>query len=112
MTYLTKIARSCGVTYSDLLKANPTITNPSIVYAGRVLNIPVRLQFATGGTSAIDQGHLAANTKQVYLLNAGAGQTLEATLSGPAGLTLAVTGADGSIYSERQYQLHFPWLLA
>ena len=38
--YLTKIARTCGVTYSDLLKANPKITIPSLIYAGQVVNIP------------------------------------------------------------------------
>jgi LysM repeat protein len=150
--YLTKIARNCGVSYSDLLKANPTITNPSLIFAGRVLNIPsgsipvmgsqpgvytvqkgdtlfsigqrfnlrvadlreanqnigsaifvgqvlnipARIQFATGGTSAIFQGQLGVNSKQVYLLNAGAGQTLEVTLSAPSGLTLTILGADGS----------------
>ena len=94
--YLIKIARTCNVSYSDLLKANAVITNPSLVYPGRVLNIPVRIQFAAGGTSAIDQGHLAANSKQVYLINIGAGFTLDASLSGPAGLTMAIKGADGS----------------
>jgi LysM repeat protein len=38
--YLTKIARTCGVTYADLLKANPTITTPSRIYPGQVINIP------------------------------------------------------------------------
>jgi LysM repeat protein len=94
--YLMKIARTCGVSYSDLLTANPGITNPSLVYAGRVLNIPARIVFATGATSAIVQSHLGANTKQVYLLNAGAGQTLEVTLSAPSSFTLAITGENGS----------------
>ena len=55
--YLAKIARTCGVSYSDLLQANPWITNPSRIYAGQVLNIPsgespLRIRFASGGTSA------------------------------------------------------------
>ena len=150
--YLMNIARTCGVSYSDLLKANPWITNPSLVFAGQVLNIPAdeipatgslpgvytvqqgdtlfrigqhfnlsvaelleanpaigstlkvgqvlnipaRIQFAPGGTAAIRQGQLGANSKHYYLLGAGAGRTLEVTLSAPSGLTLAVLGADGS----------------
>jgi LysM repeat protein len=105
--YLTKIARTCGVSYSDLLKANPTITNPSLIYKGRVLNIPERIQFATGATGAIVQGHLGANSQQVYLLNAGANQTLEVTLSGPTGFTLAIFGADGSTLQSASSNLAF-----
>jgi LysM repeat protein len=150
--YLMNIARTCGVSYSDLLKANPLITNQNLVFAGQVLkipgdeippagsqpgvytvqpgdtlfkirqrfnlsaaelleanpamgstikvgqvlNIPARIKFAPGGTAAILQGHLAANSQHDYLLSAGAGRILEVTLSAPSGLTLAVLGADGS----------------
>ncbi len=109
--YLTMIARACGVSYSDLLKANPGITNPSLMYPGQVLNIPVRIQFSIGGTSAIVQGHLAANSKQYYLLNAGAGQTLEVTLSGAPGLTLAIFGVDGSTVQSATSNLTFRGVL-
>jgi LysM repeat protein len=37
--YLTKIAKACGVTYSALLKANPEIKNPNLVYVGQVIRI-------------------------------------------------------------------------
>jgi LysM repeat protein len=94
--YLTKIARTCGVSYNDLLTANPTITNRGLIYTGLVLNIPVRIRFATGGTAAIVQGHLGANSKQYTLLNAAANQTLEVTLGASPNLTLAIYGADGS----------------
>jgi LysM repeat protein len=165
--YLMKIARTCGVSYSDLLKANPWITNPSLVYTGQVLNIPAgatpvtgsqpgvytvqkgdtlsgigqhfnlsvaelreanpavgstikvgqvlnipaRIQFATGGTSAILQGQLGANSKHYYLLGAGAGRTLEVTLSAPSGLTLAVLGADGSTILSASSNLTFRGVL-
>ena len=109
--YLTKIAKSCGVSYSDLLKANPTITHPALIYAGLVLNIPARIQFATGGTEAVVQGHLGANTKQVYLLNAGAGQTLEVTVTAPNDLTLAVRGADGSTLKSASSSLSYRGVL-
>jgi LysM repeat protein len=161
--YLLKIARICGVSYADLLKANPLITNPSLtypgqvinipsgvipvtggtpgvytvqkgdtlysigqrfhlslaqlgeanpnigstIYTGQVLNIPTFIQFATGGTAAIVQGHLGASSKQYYLLNAGAGQTLEITLSAPSALTLAILGADGSTIRSADSNLSF-----
>ena len=95
--YLMKIARACGVTYADLLEANPQIIHPSVIYAGTVLYIPVRIAFAAGGTSAVDSGHLAANSKQVYLINIGAGYTLETTYSALNSLTLAIRGADGNV---------------
>ena len=165
--YLTKIARTCGVSYSDLLKANPSITNPSRVFpgqvinipttgipvtgnkpgvytvqtgdtlfsigqrygfsvanlraanpavgttisVGQVLNIPARIQFATGGTAAIVQGQLPANSKHTYLVNASAEQTLEVTVTAPAGVTLAVMGADGSTVKSANSTLSFRGVL-
>lgn len=105
--YLTKIAKTCGVSYSDLLKANPSITNPNRVFTGQKLNIPIRIQFATGGTAAIVQGHLGANSKQYYLLNAGSSQTLEVTLSAPSTITLAILGTDGSTIRSASSNLTF-----
>ncbi len=37
--YLTKIAKTCGVTYDSLVKANPEIKNPSLIYVGQVIRI-------------------------------------------------------------------------
>lgn len=37
--YLTKIAKTCGVTYESLIKANPEIKNPSLIYPGQVIRI-------------------------------------------------------------------------
>ncbi len=164
---LMKIARTCAVSYSDLLAANPTIANPSLIFtgqvlnipgapipvtgnqpgvytvqkgdtlfgigqhfkltvaelreanpnlsstitAGQVLNIPARIQFAAGGTAAIVQGQLGANRKHYYLLNAGANQTLEATLQGTTGLTLAIFGADGSTVKSASNTLTFRGVL-
>jgi LysM repeat protein len=164
--YLTKIARICGVSYSDLLKANPTITHPSLtypgqvinipssaaqsssqpvdytvqkgdtlfsigqrfnlsvaelreanpgvgstIYAGQVLNIPARIRFAGGGTAAILQNQMGANSKQVYLLGASSGQTLEVTLTAPNSLTLAILGADGSTVQSASTNLTFRGVL-
>lgn len=165
--YLTKIAKTCGVSYSDLLKDNPTITHPSLTFPGQVLNIPLavipltgsqpgvykvqkgdtlfsigqhfnltvaqlreanpsmgsaitvgqmlniptRIQFATGGTAAIIQGRLEANSKHYYLLNAGADQTLEVNSSAPSDLTLAIFGADGSMMKRASSNLTFRGVL-
>jgi LysM repeat protein len=105
--YLTKIARTCGVSYSDLFKVNPTITNPSLTFPGQILNIPIRIQFAPGGTSAVVQGQLGAKSKLYFLMKAGADRTLEVTLNAPASLTLAIFGADGSTIKSADSNLSF-----
>src|SRR5512146_603090 len=71
--YLTKIARTCGVSYSDLLKANPTITNPSRIYPGQVLNIPSSTIPVTGGkpgTYSVQQGDTLSSIGQHFGLTA------------------------------------------
>jgi LysM repeat protein len=79
--------------------------------AGQALNIPMRIRFATGGTAAMVQGQLGANSKHTYLLNAGANQILEVTLSGPSDLTLAILGADGSTLRSASSNLTFRGVL-
>lgn len=37
--YLTKIAKNCDVTYDSLLKANPEIKDPDLIYVGQVIRI-------------------------------------------------------------------------
>jgi lipoprotein-anchoring transpeptidase ErfK/SrfK len=39
--WLSKIAIRCGVSLQDLLKANPQITNPSRIYVGQTIEIPI-----------------------------------------------------------------------
>jgi len=165
--YLTKIARTCGVSYSNLLKANPNITTPNLIYSGQVinipsagipvtgagstiytvqqgdtlysigqhfnltvadlreanpsvgttinvgqvLNIPERIRFATGATAAVVEGQLAANSQKYYLLSAGAGQTLDVTLTAPTDLTLGIYGADGSTVMAASSKLGFRGVL-
>jgi lysozyme len=151
--YLTKIARTCGVTYADLLKANPTITTPSKIYpgqvikipgvsipvtgsvpavytvkqgdtlfsisqaykltvadlraanttvgttitTGQVLNIPARIAFAAGGTSATQTGTVPANLSHYFILRASKDQTLNVTVTPQDKLQLTVYGADGTV---------------
>lgn len=52
--YLTKIAKSCGVTYDSLLKANPEVTNPNRVFPGQVIRIKAGSGIpATGGVDYV-----------------------------------------------------------
>lgn len=37
--YLTKIAKSCGISYDALLKANPEIKDPNKIFVGQVIRI-------------------------------------------------------------------------
>lgn len=63
---LSAIARANGTTVDALMKANPTITNPNLIYAGRSLNIPG----VSGGTDyssvdSISAANTAINADQV-----------------------------------------------
>jgi LysM repeat protein len=68
--YLTKIARNCGVTYRDLIKANPQITNPSRVYPGQVINIPqggsIPVTGSKPGVYTVKQGDTLFSIGQAY----------------------------------------------
>lgn len=38
---MTKIARKYGISVNDLIKANPQIINPSLIYPNQTINVPV-----------------------------------------------------------------------
>ncbi len=38
--WMAKIARTCGVSYSALLAANPQVSTPWLIYPGQILNVP------------------------------------------------------------------------
>ena len=40
---LWNIALKFNVVFEDLLKANPQIANPNLIYAGQLINIPKQL---------------------------------------------------------------------
>lgn len=52
---------------------------------------PIRISFSPGTTSAVVEGHLAANHSVQYMLRAFAGQLMEVDLSAPEGARLSVT---------------------
>jgi lysozyme len=47
---LSGIARKCGADYGALLAANPSYTNPDLIFPGQALNIPAGSVPVTGGT--------------------------------------------------------------
>lgn len=58
----------------------------------------IRIQFATGGTSAVINGNLEAGQTLYYILKASATQTMNVKVSSPNGdVYLGVIGADGIV---------------
>lgn len=95
--YLSRIARTCGIPYDVLFYANPQLTNPSLLYPGEVINIPARINFGQGETSAFIEAKLAAKGSHSYLLRAQEGQLMQVDLAPRKGLRLAVYGANGTV---------------
>lgn len=54
-----------------------------------------RIRFASGATSAVASGSLAASSTDRYILRAAAGQLMDVDLSAPDGVTLAVRTTGG-----------------
>jgi hypothetical protein len=54
-----------------------------------------RIRFAQGATSAVASGNLPAHSSARYVLRAGFGQLMEATLSAPASAAMKVTASSG-----------------
>lgn len=49
------ISRTYGISLADLVKANPQIENPNLIYPGQRLNIPAKQQAVAAGSSpAVD----------------------------------------------------------
>jgi LysM repeat protein len=106
--YLSAIAARFDTTLAALLKLNPQITNPRLIYAGQRLNLssgtipntgesPERISFPTGGTSAVVTGNLKADGSYSYVLHAAKNQLLEVNLTPEDGLQLSIYGADGTV---------------
>ncbi len=56
-----------------------------------------RIRFATGATSAVVSGNLAAHKTARFVLTANAGQLMDVTLSAPDGVRLTVSDSDGRV---------------
>lgn len=56
-----------------------------------------RISFATGATSAVLEGHLAAQGMQRYVLGVMAGQLMEITVDPQDKVRLVIYGADGTV---------------
>jgi LysM repeat protein len=111
---LTRIAQRFGTTVQALLAANPQITNPNLIYAGQVIEIPggqavtptptpsgtptpQRISFATGATEATVSGNLPANGDVRYVLHAEAGQLLEVDVTAAHPVHLTIYGKNGIV---------------
>jgi hypothetical protein len=57
----------------------------------------VRISFATGATSAVVEGHLAAQVMQRYVLRVVAGQLMEISIDPQDKVQLVLYGADGTV---------------
>jgi LysM repeat protein len=51
---LSAIAKSQGTTIAELMKLNPTITNPNLIYSGKSLNLPGNAGMASNDYSGIN----------------------------------------------------------
>ncbi|GEM_PF-450614 len=89
--YLVTIARECGVSYTDLIRANPQIQNPNLIFAGQVINIPdqqddngVSIPVTGGSTYIVQPGdtlstiasHFNITIQDIYNANPGLSRTL------------------------------------
>lgn len=78
--------------YILVLSSGGSVTDYSLS-----LEIPVRIRFATGGTSAALSGTVPPNLSQFFILRAAKGQTLHVTASPQDKLQLIIYGVDGSV---------------
>ena len=58
---LSGIAAGCGVSYANLLQANPGISNPNIIYVGQSINIPSGVPVTGGSTYTVQAGDTLYN---------------------------------------------------
>ena len=96
---LTSIANRFGTTIAKIMAANPSITNPNLIYAGRTLKIP---QSHTGskvigdGIVELQKGEVVLNTKWARdldrMLEAYSGRTSKGNSTINNGSTINVRG--------------------
>jgi LysM repeat protein len=121
---LTKIARHCEVSYSELLKANPNITNPNRIFPGQVINIPTPGVPVTGGAPTpytVKQGDTLFSIAQRYGLSqaelqtanpgTGASITVGQVLNIPARIRFATGGTAALLDNQLQANNRHVYLL-
>ncbi len=86
-----------GITTDDGSPASYTLKVDMGSLGTSVSPQPKRLQFAAGSVSTTVQGNLAANSIDVYVLRALAGQTMSVNITSSNQVLLAVSGADGNV---------------
>lgn len=88
--YLSLIAKRFGTTTTELLKVNPEIKNPSLLYVGQVIKLP------SGSTTPLSTAYITLSTR-----TAKAGAQVEVKVSGfPANAEIDYrVGKEGQAYS-------------
>ncbi len=78
---LSAIAARSGTTVAELMRLNPNITNPDVIYAGKSLNLPGAVQ---GGSSTVeDYSKVSTFEEAEEAINAGQNDVIEdETVSG------------------------------
>ena len=76
-----------------------TVSNGNNAVASYTMNvnIPARISFVSGATSASVNGSLAANGNQYYILNAQKNQTMQVQVTPQQGIGLTIYGVDGTV---------------
>jgi LysM repeat protein len=100
---LTSIAKQNGVTVGVLLKGNPKIKNPDLIFAGNQLNIPDNTPKDAGTESPYDSIVIACplakatEQKKVDLKDADDGEIIEALKKGCPGISDITQTSPGKI---------------
>ena len=89
---LVTIAQQYGFSELVLRAVNPQVSTPDNLAAGSVVNIPTRITFAPGSSSATITGALAANSSQYYVLSGQDEQVLSLDIAPDDGLQVGISG--------------------
>lgn len=79
--YLTKIAKTCGVTYESLIKANPEIKNPSLIYPGQIIRIKAGASVPTPTPAPSSGTYTVVKGDTLYKIAVRFGTTTQAILA-------------------------------
>lgn len=79
--YLTKIAKICGVTYESLIKANPEIKNPSLIYPGQIIRIKAGASVPTPTPAPSSGTYTVVKGDTLYKIAVRFGTTTQAILA-------------------------------
>lgn len=65
------ISIKLGVSHKDLIDANPSITNPNVIFAGQVINVPVTSKEVISITTNIEDTSRNNSEIKTYIVQSG-----------------------------------------